>query len=296
MHTSPLPWRIAVNAVLALFCLACILPFVLLVMSSVSEERSIIRHGYSFVPNVYSLGAYAYLLLKLSEIGRAYLITVGVTAVGTVTSLLITSLLAYPLSRRDLPFRKAAAFYVFFTMLFNGGLVPTYLVYTQIFHIKNTLFALLVPGLLMNGFNVFIMRTFFMNSIPPAVIESARIDGAGEFRTYWSIVMPLSLPILATIGLFAALAYWNDWFNGFIYLTDQRLFSIQNILSRILQDVQFLTSSMNVTSQMAEMLAKIPSTTVRMAIAVLGAIPILVAYPFFQRYFVKGITIGAVKG
>jgi putative aldouronate transport system permease protein len=296
MHTSPLPWRILVNAVLALFCLACILPFVLLVMSSVSEERSIIRHGYSFVPKVLSLGAYAYLLLKLSEIGRAYLITVGVTAVGTVTSLLITSLLAYPLSRRDLPFRKAAAFYVFFTMLFNGGLVPTYLVYTQIFHIKNTLFALLVPGLLMNGFNVFIMRTFFMNSIPPAVIESARIDGAGEFRTYWSIVMPLSLPILATIGLFAALAYWNDWFNGFIYLTDQRLFSIQNILSRILQDVQFLTSSSNVTSQMAEMLAKIPSTSVRMAIAVLGAIPIIVAYPFFQRYFVKGITIGAVKG
>jgi ABC-type sugar transport system, permease component len=290
-------WTKAIpHIVLALLSLLCLLPFILLFMASISDETAIVKYGYSFFPKAFSAAAYKYLWQQSSVIGHAYLITIGVTAVGTVTSLAITALLAYPLSRKDMPGRGVFAFIVFFTMLFNGGLVPTYLVYTQYVHIKNSIWALLVPSLLLNGFNVLIMRTFFVNSIPPALLEAARIDGAGEFRSLWAIVLPLSLPILATIGLFSAIGYWNDWFNGLIYLTDSRLFSIQNILNRIMSDVAFLNSSSFSSTMMGRNVMAVPSTTVRMAIATVGAIPLLMVYPFFQKYFVKGIAIGAMKG
>lgn len=288
-------WQWAAHLVLIVFSAAAILPFALLLISSFTDEQAILQNGYSFFPDKFSTQAYDYLLNQSSEIVRAYGVTVLVTVVGTSASLAITTLLAYPLSRRDIPFRTPLAFYVFFTLLFNGGLVPTYLMYTQYFDLKNTLLALIIPGLLMNGFNVLLMRTFFMTSIPLPVIESARIDGAGEFRTLYSVVLPLSLPILATIGLFQTIAYWNDWFNGLIYLTEPKLFSIQNILNRIMTDIQFLSSG-NLGSAASQGMAALPSTTVRMAIAVVGVLPILVAYPFFQKYFIKGITIGAVKG
>lgn len=288
-------WQWTAHLVLIVFSAAAILPFALLLISSFTDEQAILQNGYSFFPDKFSTQAYDYLLNQSSEIVRAYGVTVLVTVVGTSASLAITTLLAYPLSRRDIPFRTPLAFYVFFTLLFNGGLVPTYLMYTQYFDLKNTLLALIIPGLLMNGFNVLLMRTFFMTSIPLPVIESARIDGAGEFRTLYSVVLPLSLPILATIGLFQTIAYWNDWFNGLIYLTEPKLFSIQNILNRIMTDIQFLSSG-NLGSAASQGMAALPSTTVRMAIAVVGVLPILVAYPFFQKYFIKGITIGAVKG
>ncbi|MFC5703986.1 carbohydrate ABC transporter permease [Cohnella faecalis] len=282
--------------VLGSFSLACIVPFVLLIVSSLSSEASIIQKGYTFFPEAFSLKAYDYLWLHHLELGRAYGITVLITVVGTVVSLAITSMLAYPLSRRDMPLRNFWTFLVFFTLLFNGGLVPTYLVYTQIFDIKNTIFGLLVPGLLMNGFNVLLVRTFFLTSIPPALIEAASIDGAGEIRIFYRIVLPLSLPIMATIGLFQAIGYWNDWFNGLIYLTDSRLFGIQTILTKMIMDIQFLTSNSNAAGSGAgQAVAEIPGTSVRMAIAAIGVLPILIAYPFFQKYFVKGITIGAVK-
>lgn len=274
---------------------ACLIPFLLLVVSSLTSEQSILSYGYSFFPQEWSFSAYEYLGKASEEIFRAYGITIFITLTGTATSLAITSLLAYPMSRGDFPVKNPLAFFVFFTLLFNGGLVPTYLIYTQYFDMKNTIWALIIPGLLMNGFNVLLMRTFFMTSIPLPVIESANIDGAGEFRTFFSIVIPLSMPIMATIGLFQTIAYWNDWFNGLVYLTDPQLFSIQNILNRILTDIQFLSSGM-ADSRASGSAQQLPSTSVRMAIAVVGAIPILIAYPFFQKYFIKGITIGAVKG
>ncbi|MGF7049936.1 putative aldouronate transport system permease protein [Paenibacillus sp. DS2015] len=281
---------------LGLFSLACIVPFVLLIVSSLSSEASIIQKGYTFFPETFSLKAYEYLWLHHMDLGRAYGITVFITVVGTAVSLAITSMLAYPLSRRDMPHRNFWTFLVFFTLLFNGGLVPTYLVYTQIFDIKNTIFGLLVPGLLMNGFNVLLVRTFFLTSIPSALIEAASIDGAGEIKIFYRIVLPLSLPIMATIGLFQAISYWNDWFNGLIYLTDSRLFGIQTILTKMIMDIQFLTSNSNaVGSGAGQAIAEIPGTSVRMAIAAIGVLPILITYPFFQKYFVKGITIGAVK-
>ncbi|WP_114381010.1 carbohydrate ABC transporter permease [Paenibacillus prosopidis] len=277
------------------FSIACIIPFVLLIMSSISSEDSIIMNGYSFWPDQFSSKAYAYLWDHWGELGRAYGVTVFITVFGTAASLAMTSMLAYPMSRQDIPLKNFWALLVFFTLLFNGGLVPTYLIYTQVFEIKNTIWALLVPGLLMNGFNVLLVRTFFMTSVPPALIEAAYIDGAGEIKTFIKIVLPLSAPIMATIGLFEAILYWNDWFNGMTYVTNPKLFSIQNILNRIITDIQFLSNNSNLSSTASSKMSELPSTSVRMAIAVVGVLPILIAYPFFQKYFIKGITIGAVK-
>ncbi|MDQ0060550.1 carbohydrate ABC transporter permease [Paenibacillus harenae] len=283
------------HSVLMGFSIACIIPFILLIVSSISSESSIIQNGYSFFPQQFSLKAYEYLWAHWSELGRAYGITVFVTVFGTAASLAMTSMLAYPMSRSDIPLKSFWAFLVFFTLLFNGGLVPTYLIYTQVFEIKNTIWALIVPGLLMNGFNVLLVRTFFMTSVPPALIEAAQIDGAGEIKAFYKIVLPLSAPIMATIGLFEAILYWNDWFNGMTYVTDPKLFSIQNILNRIISDIQFLSNNSSLASTAGGAMAELPSTSVRMAIAVIGVLPILIAYPFFQKHFIKGITIGAVK-
>lgn len=182
-------------------------------------------------------------------------------------------------------------------MLFNGGLVPSYIMWTQTFHIKNTLAALLFPSLMMNAFYVIMMRTYFTTNIPDAVIEAARIDGAGELRILSQVVMPMSIPIIATLALLAGLAYWNDWLNGLYYISDDRLFSIQVLLNRMLLDVQFLMSNSDAAKSLQQNEEFVlPSTGIRMAVAVMGALPILVVYPFFQKYFVKGIVIGAVKG
>ncbi|MCJ8010222.1 carbohydrate ABC transporter permease [Paenibacillus sp. KQZ6P-2] len=295
MKTKNLIWQWVVNIILTLIACCCILPFVLLFTSSITDEQEMYRHGYSLFPEKISFDAYTYLLQDAGKITHALSITIIVTVVGTVTGLILTALLAYPLSRSQLPWRNFWSFFVFFTMLFHGGLVPTYLVYTQVFDMKNTIWALIVPGLLMNAFYVMLMRTFFATSIPEPVIESAKIDGAGEFGTFIKIVLPLSLPILATVGLFQTINYWNDWFNGMIYITDSKLFSLQNLLNRILLDIQYLASS-NFGNSQADLAASAPMETVRMAMAVIGVVPILVAYPFFQKYFVKGLTVGAVKG
>lgn len=283
------------NIVMILLSLACLIPFILLIVASFTDENTIVKDGYSFFPKKWSLSAYHYLITDSGTLLHAYGITIFVTVVGTIVSLVITSLLAYPISRPDLPKRGIFTFLVFFTLLFNGGLVPTYLVYTQVFHLKDTIWALIVPGLLSNGFNILLMRTFFITSIPDALIESARIDGAGEFRTFFKIVLPLSVPIMATVGLMEGLAYWNDWFNGLVYITNPNLFSIQVILNQIMTNIQFLATS-NLGTATGQGTSQLPSETVRMAIAVVGLLPILIAYPFFQRFFVKGITIGAVKG
>jgi putative aldouronate transport system permease protein len=274
---------------------AIVLPFALLIVSSFTDETAIVQYGYSFFPKTWSLNAYKYLADQSDFILNSLKISFAVTILGTVLSMIFTCLLAYTLSRRQFPLRRLFSFLVFFTMLFNGGLVPTYLVYTQIFHIKNTLAGLIVPGLLVNAFNVILVRTFFATSIPEAVIESARIDGLGEFGTFVRIVLPLSLPILATLGLMTGVTYWNDWYNGLIYITEPNLFSLQNLLNRILENISFLQRNSSLGAAAAREIARIPGNTVRMAMAVIGVIPVLVVYPFFQKYFVKGITIGAVK-
>lgn len=286
--------QIAVHAVFILAATASLFPFLLLFTSSFADEQSIVRDGYTLFPSQFSFDAYKYLWGQFSSIGRSYGITILITVVGTSAGLLISALLAYPLSRRDMPLRGLLSFIVFFTLLFNGGLVPTYLVYTEIFNIKNTLWALIVPLLLTNGFYILLIRTFFTTSIPVAIIESAYMDGAAEFKIFYQIVMPLSLPILATIGLMLGIGYWNDWFNGLIYITDDNLYSLQNLLNRMLQNIQFL-QQMNLGGRQNSVGA-LPMNSVRMAMAVIGIVPIILVYPFFQKFFVKGLTIGAVKG
>ncbi|GIO33509.1 MULTISPECIES: carbohydrate ABC transporter permease [Paenibacillus] len=284
-----------INIVFIAISSLCLIPFILLVASSVSSEASIIRNGYTLFPTEFSLESYRYLLKEPAMLIRAYGISVFITVVGTVTSLIVMTLLAYPISRRDMPLRNAVSFFIFFTMLFNGGLVPTYLMYTNVFHIKNTLFALLIPGLLVSAFFVILIRTFFTMNIPNEVIESAYMDGASEFKIFARIVLPLSTPVLGAVGLFQLINYWNDWFNGLIYITDSKLYSIQVLLNTILLNAQYLASNTNFVEDMVAA-DDIPNHGLKMAIAAIGVIPILVTYPFFQKYFAKGLTVGAVKG
>lgn len=280
------------HVVLIVLTFFALVPFLILISSSFSEDTQIIRHGYSLIPRGFSTEAYQYILTNFSVIGRAYAVTVCVTLAGTVTSLVIVNFGAYMLAQDDLPGVKILMFMVVFTMLFSGGLVPTYYIYTQVFHIKDTLFSLIVPNMLANAFNVILIRNYYRFSIPKAIIESARIDGSSEFTTFIRIVFPLSLPITATVGLLTAIMYWNDWQNGLYYLTGTEFFSIQQVLRVMSSQITFLS---NGTDSSQGVNRNIPQTTIRMAIAVIAIAPILIAYPFFQRYFVKGITLGAVK-
>lgn len=273
-------------------------PFILLFMSSITEENTLIRNGYSFIPEQFSLDAYRYILSSSNKIFKAYGMTIIVTILGTAANLTLSSLLAYGLSLRNLPFKRAITFYVFFTMLFNGGLVPTYMMYANTLHIKNTLFALIVPGFMMSAMNVMLIRTYFTNSIPGALFEAAEIDGAGHLSIFKNVVIPLGKPILVTMGLFTALTYWNDWTNGMYYLSGtegEKLYTIQNLLNRMITKIQFLSSS-SVGSSLGSEFSTIPSTGVRMAIAFIAMIPLLIIYPFLQKYFQEGIALGAVKG
>lgn len=288
-------FQVFLHCILIVFALFCLLPFALLIISSITEESALLANGYSFIPSKVSFLAYKYLLTDSIAVIRGYGITLFVTITGTFINVIITILMAYPLSRKELPGRNLFAFFIFFTMLFGGGLVPTYMMWTQVFHIKNTIWALILPGLLLNPFNVIMARTYFTANIPDAVIEAARMDGASEIKTLVKVVLPMALPITATIGLLVALAYWNDWMNGLYYINDDRLFSIQVLLNKMLMDVQYLQST-TVSGVGNSIASTLPSTGLKMAVAVLGALPMLLIYPFFQRYFVKGITIGSVKG
>ena len=286
-----------INVVLILITLSIVLPFVLVFISSLTDENTLIRNGYSFFPEKFSFYAYSYIIRQGEKILRAYGITVFVTIVGTAANLAMSALLAYPLSIKKLPYRRAITFFVFFTMLFNGGLVPTYINYTTVFHVKDTFFGLLVPSLMMSAFNVLLMKSYFVTGVPDEILEAAYIDGANEFQTMWKIAIPLSKPIITTVAMFSGIAYWNDWNNGYIYLTKRTdLYSIQNLLNRLMQNIQALTQNANNMAQAGEGLSQIPSGTVRMAMAALGILPIIIIYPFIQKNFVKGITLGGVKG
>jgi putative aldouronate transport system permease protein len=264
-------------------------------MSSITSENSLLENGYSIFPKEFGFDAYKYLWYSKVQILKAYAMTIAATAVGTILNVTITILLAYPLSRKNLPGRNAFAFLIFFTMLFNGGMIPSYMMWTQMFHIKDTFFALVCPSLLLSGFAVIMVRTFFSLNIPENIIEAAMIDGASESKTLWKIVVPMSKPIISTIGLMTALAYWNDWLNGLYYLTKRTdLYTIQNLLNRLVSSSDFLNNSQ--VNSMITASIKVPSVGVRMAVAVIAIVPILLIYPLFQKGFVKGIVIGGVKG
>lgn len=295
MSLSGKRFRRLAYIVLILLTLLCVLPLALIVMSSFTSEDALSRNGYSLFPEEFSIESYRYIMQSWDQLGRAYMMTLAVTLVGTVCSITITSLFAYPLSRRNLPGRNFFALALFFTMLFRGGLIPSYLIWTQTMHVKDTFWALIFPNLLMSGFSVIVMRTYFSTNIPDEILEAATIDGASEWRIFIMIVVPMSVPVIATISFMSGLHYWNDWQNGLYYLVQRTdLFTIQTLLNRMLSSTDYLKNQG--TNAMIAVGVKIPSIGIRMAISVIAVVPIMIIYPFLQKGFIKGITIGGVKG
>ena len=288
-------YQVVINTVLIILSLMCVMPFILLLSSSITSETALVKTGYRFWPTEIDLSAYKYLLMDSTSIVRGYAISFFVTIVGTLTSLMLTALYAYPLSRKNLPGRNIFAFYIFFTMLFNGGIVPSYIMWTKIFHIKDTIFALLIPNYLVTAFNVILVKNYYANNIPDSLIEAAEIDGATEMTIFRKIMLPLAVPTVATISLFTGLCYWNDWTNGLYYVSNEKLYSIQMLLMKIMNNIQALRSN-STAALLGTGSVDLPGTAIRMAMAVIGILPILLVYPFIQKYLVRGVVVGAVKG
>ncbi len=283
------------TVVLAVLAVIALLPLILIVIASFTDETTLLRNGYSFMPEKWSTDAYVYMMQQGATIFRAYGISVAVTVIGTLISVLITTMIAYPMSRRNFKYKNILAFFVFFTMLFNGGVVPSYIMWTQVFNIKNTIWALILPNYLCGAFNIFLVRNYYANSIPEALIESAQIDGASELTIFFKIIFPLAVPTVATISLFTALTYWNDWVNALYYIQKPQYYGIQNLLIRIMNNIQYLKSGA-ASVAVGTGAISLPSNAVRMSMAVIGILPIVVIYPFVQKYFIKGVVVGAVKG
>ena len=278
-------WNVIMNLIAGLFALMCVFPFIFVVIISFTDEKVLARDGYRLIPAEWSLAAYQFVWQSGDTLLRAYGVTILVT---------LMSLYAYAISRKSFRYRRFFSIFAILTMLFNGGMIPTYMVVSQLLQLKDTVWALILP-LAMNAFYIMILRTFYSTSVPDAVIESARIDGAGEFYTFMKIVIPLSLPGLATIGLFSTLGYWNDWFNALLYIDNPNLVPLQSMLMRIESSIQFIQQNSANSSMSLAAMQSIPQDTSRMAMVVLATLPIIFAYPFFQRYFVQGLTVGAVK-
>ncbi|OKP71331.1 sugar ABC transporter permease [Paenibacillus sp. P3E] len=289
---SPL-WNFIFNVGVGLFALSCIFPFIFIIVISFTDEKTLALNGFSILPEVLSLDAYRFLMRSGEQMVQSLGVTLAVTVIGTVLTLYLVSTYAYAISRKNFDQRRFFSFLAFFTMLFSGGLVPGYIVVTQVLHLRDTLWALIFPSIL-NAFYIIVMRTFFTTTVPDAIIESAKIDGATEFGIYTRIVLPISLPGIATIGLFSTLGFWNDWFNALLYIDNPNLIPLQTLLIRIQNNMDFIVqNSSQVVSY--DIAATLPTETVRMAMVVLATLPIALAYPFFQKYFIQGLTIGSVK-
>ncbi|MBR1659927.1 MAG: carbohydrate ABC transporter permease [Oscillospiraceae bacterium] len=277
--------------VVALMAIICLIPFILLISGSFTSEQFIRFHGYSLIPGEFSTEAYKIIFKTPERIIRAYGVSIMITVIGTFLGLLLTAMTAYVISRKDFKYRNAFSFFFYFTTLFNGGMVSTYIFYIQYLNLKDSYLALILP-MMFNVFYLLIMRTFVSN-IPHALIEAAKIDGAGEWRIFFTIILPLLKSGLATIGLFLALGYWNDWYNAMLYLNTEAKYPLQYMLYAIQQQTQALAS---IASQAGIQVQNLPSSSLKLAMAVVATGPIVIVYPFVQKYFVAGITIGSVKG
>ena len=283
------------TVVLTLLVILAMLPIILLVIASFSGEDALIRDGYTYFPAEWSLDSYYYMVKQGVMILRAYGVSFFVTFFGTALSVLLTTMLAYPMARKSFRGRNVLAFFVFFTMLFNGGIVPSYIMWTQIFGIKDTIWALIIPNYLVTAFNVILVKNYYQNSVPDSLIEAAQLDGASELKIFFRVMLPLSKPTVATIGLFTGITYWNDWTNGLYYINNEKLYSIQQLLMKIMDNIQALRSN-STASLLGTGAVDLPGTSIRMAMAVIGILPILFIYPFVQKYLIKGVVVGAVKG
>ena len=290
--------NVVLNILFATLAALCIIPFIFVVIISFTSEQSLQINGYRFWPEEWSLDAYKYIFGAGGtgpQIFRAYGITILVTITGTILGLIIMTSFAYALSRKNFAYRKFYTKLIFIPMLFSGGMVASYLVNTRFLGIKNTIFALILP-ICVSSFNIIILRTFFKTTVPDAIVESAKIDGASELTIFTRIVLPISLPAIATIGLFLTLGFWNDWFNAMLYIDKSSLIPLQYLLIKIEGTMEFLANNAAMLGTDGIMAAaNLPKDTAKMAIVVITTLPIVFAYPFFQKYFVSGLTVGAVK-
>ncbi len=287
--------QISVNIVgyvlIGIFALICVIPFYLIIVASFTDETELIRNGYPLLIKEFSLQAYQLCLKNPVSILKAYGNTIGVTLFGTFCAVLLATMTGYVLSRKDFPWRNQFSFFFFFTTLFNGGLVPWYMLCVRYLHFKNSYIGLILP-LMFSVWNMIIAKSF-MNGIPSAITESAKIDGANDIVIFFRLILPLSKPLIATLSLFAALAYWNDWYNCMLYVTDENMFTLQYYLQRMLGSAE----AMRIVAEKSGIaLPSVPLESMKMAMTVIATGPIVLLYPFVQRYFVKGLTIGAVKG
>ena len=294
MKTKKKKFQPFLTIVFIVLCALVIMPFIMLVSISLSSEEAIMEYGYSLFPKEFSLDAYRYVFKNPTAILNAYKVTATFSFASMILSTLLMSLAAYPLSRKFLRGRRGMSFYLYFTMLFNGGLVPGYILITQYLHLQNTIWVYIIPGLI-SPWYIFMLRTFFQD-VPEEIIESATLDGAGEYRIFATFILPLSKPVLATVALLTFLGQWNNWMTPMLYIDNDELVSLQYLLQKIMLNVQILQDASKNMSGIALQTEKIPSETVRMALAVVVAGPALVIFPFFQKYFVRGLTVGSVKG
>ncbi len=271
--------------------LTSIYPLMMILGSSLTENETLLKFGYNVIPKVFSFNAYRFVLSSSSNLINSYGVTVLVTSIGTFTGVIMMAMYAYAISRKGLKYRKFFSLFAYVTFVFNGGLVPFYFVYSRLLNLGNTLAVLIIPYLV-DVWYIVILRTFFASSIPDEVLESAKIDGASEIRTFIQIVIPLAIPALASVTLFTILKYWNDFQLGLYFIDDADKFNVQYMLYRIMGNMEFMRSD----TQSASLSGPLPVEAARMAMCVLGAGPLLLAYPFFQQYFIKGLTMGAIKG
>jgi len=286
--------QFVLNIALIILSLLIIMPFLLLVCISFSSEKDIAVYGYGFLIKNFDLSAYKYIFRNASDIFQAYKVTAGFSFITMVLSVLLMSMVAYPLTKRELRGRQAISFYLYFTMLFSGGLVPLYILITRYLHLDDTIWVYILPGLISPWF-VFMLRTFF-SSLPEAILESAEIDGLDEIGIFCMMVLPLSKSVLAAVSLFVLLGQWNNWYTSMLYINNEKLLSLQYLLQKIMMNINLLQQNSGTFESSLISIKDIPTETVRMAMAVVVAGPALLVFPFFQKYFVKGITVGSVKG
>lgn len=289
--------NIILNIILSFLSLMCVAPLLLIIGISFTDEKTLILHGYNLIPRKFSTYAYQFIFETGKQILRSYGVTIFVTVVGTILSVLTISMFAYVLSRNDFKFRGFFSFLIFFTMLFNGGLVSTYLIVVNVLHLKDTIWVMILPYMV-NAWWVLILRTYISSNIPVSLIESAKIDGAGEFPIFFRIVFPLALPGIITIALFCTLQYWNDWWLALLYINNPDLAPLSYLLYKIQTAMQYLLQNSSSMSggYATDILSRMPTESARMAMVVVGVGPVIVLFPFFQKYLIKGLTVGAIKG
>ncbi|BBI36574.1 ABC transporter permease [Cohnella abietis] len=291
----PLPvGKLIIHFIFIALCAVCVFPFLVIIGTSFQSENDIVRFGYSIIPKNFTWDAYRVILHSPQTLLQSYFVTIATTVVGSIVGMWVTTSYAYAISRKDYRFRSFLAFFIFFTMLFHGGMVPSYILMVKWLGLKNTALALILPYLI-SGWFVMLMKGF-LQTIPEAVIESAKIDGAGELRIFAQIVLPISKPALATLGLFFALQYWNDWWLTLLYVEHDNLMKLQYLLIRVLKNMEYLNSAEAIEYGLVKPGMLVPSLSARMAMCILAAGPMLLVFPLFQKYFVQGLTVGSVKG